>query len=291
MGLNKIETMNPQELFSLYKSLVGPFQEFEKRSYRKRELEWKIKSAAEDAQRTVRFNYKKVIRKAFAHTLIWAIPFLIVFYIIMNVVHVNEEKLFYYYSVSDPAEAVAEAIEEKIEDKLSEKADIAYEIVAAFIICVPLPCLRFLFPLMIVGNVIPEVRHVSQAKKKKEESLKTCEACKELLPQAEAAIQEAWKRIGPFVKYIPPDYRNSSALAFFSKSFFNLKVKNLTEAVNLYDQYLHQQRMEESQREIANAQREAQRESMAAIDALSGQMAYMHDQIQDQIDSLYYRYY
>ena len=129
---------------------------------------------------------------------------------------------------------------------------------------------------MLIRNVISEVLRISRRKKKNEETLIACEkGYKELLPQAEAAMQDAWKKIAPYINSIPQDYRNSQALAFFSNSFFNSKVKNLLEAVNLYDQYLHQQKMEQSQREIAEAQRRSQRESMDAIDALSRQMAYM----------------
>lgn len=271
-------------MFTLYRNLVGPFQEFENQLNSKRKLEWELEREAKNAKETISFNYKRTIQKAFSHTIIWAIPFLIVFWVIGNAIQVKGEKLFYYYD--EPVEEVLGTIE-----VMFFEGSALYEIVAIIIICVPLPCLLFLFPLMIVGNAISEARRISKMKKKKEESIKACETYKEQLPQAEAALQKAWQRIAPYVKYIPPDYRNSSALAFFSKSFFNYKVKNLQEAVNLYDQYLHQKEMEQRQREIIKAQREAQKESMDAIDALSRQMAYMQDQIEDQIDLLHYRYY
>lgn len=94
MEQNTNEKTNWRDLFSLYRDLVGPFQEFEKRLHRKRELEWNRK--ANNVKEIISFSYKRIIRNAFSNTLVWAIPFLIVFYVIVNVVHVNEEKLFYY---------------------------------------------------------------------------------------------------------------------------------------------------------------------------------------------------
>lgn len=255
MEQNKNEMTNWSNLFNLYKTLVGPFQEFENRLCYKRELEW----TAEDAKGTIRFGYKRIIREAFLFTLKCAIPFLIIFWVVYNVVHVESLRNIYdmYIGCIDtPLVALHAQLFEK-EGGLSAIETIYY-LVVRLIEAVPYPCLTFLFPLMIVGSVISRTHGISQAKK----TLKTCE---DVLPQAETAIQDAWKKIAPYIKNIPPNYRNSSALAFFSNSFFNYKVKNLQEAVNLYDQYLHQQRMEQSQREIA----EAQRESMAAIDALS----------------------
>lgn len=261
MEQNTNANTNWRELFSLYRDLVEPFKEFEKQAYNKRTIE----RGASDARGTIDYGYIGIIREAFLHTLKYAIPFLIAFYVITNVARVNGEKLFYYYGM------LVSELGYAIEDLLFENGNVIFEIVATFILLVPFTCLIIFFPLMIVGNVISRTHSISQAKK-------TLKVCEEVLPQAESATQEAWKRIAPYVKKIPPNYQNSSALAFFSNSFFNSKVKNLQEAVNLYDQYLHQQRMEQSQREIA----EAQRESMDAIDALSRQMDYL----QDQIDSL-----
>lgn len=273
---NTNENTNWQELFSLYRNLVGPFKEFEKRSKYKWELEQTLEREPALAKSPISFNFTGTIRDIFSDTLIWAIPFLIVFWVIMNVVQVNGEKLLMdmYTELLDP---VHEAIYAQLSDMVL--IGILVELLVLFVL---FPLLALLFPFMIVRNVISEMRHISQRKKKNEETLKTCEKIRrELLPQAEAAVRDAREKIAPYVEKIPKDYRNSSALAFFSNSFFNSKVKNLQEAVNLYDQYLYRQRMEQSQREIAEAQRKAQRESMDAIDALSRQM----DHLQDQIDS------
>lgn len=286
MEQNTNENTNWNELFSLYRSLVSPFLEYEERSKNKRELERKLEWNVKDAKKPVRFDCKRTIRGVISDILKWAIPFLIVFWVIMNVVQVNGEKL-----LLDMYSELLNPVYDAIYAQLGSMVLIGL-FVELFVFGALCPCLVLLFPWMLVRNVIYRMRWVSQKKKKNEETLKACEkAYKELLPQAEAAIQEAWKKIAPHLNRIPPDYRNSRALAFFSKSFFNGKVKNLQEAVNLYDQYLHQQRMEQGQREIAKAQIKAQKESMAAMDDLSRQMAYMQEELQDQIDSLEYHYY
>ena len=284
MEQNANEMTNWRELFSLYRNLVGPFQELEKRSQRK----WELERTAGSAKGIINFGYKETIGKAFSHTVTWAIPFLIVFYVIMNVVKVNGEKLF--YPVEDLLEHLGDMIglgyiSEIVFNTPSLKSGgiLAGLIELIFVllgiaICYGLfPCVLFLFPLMIIRNVISRSHKISKAKK-------TLKACEEQLPQAEAAIQEAWEGIAPYVKYVPPNYRSSNALAFFSNSFFNFKVKNLQEAVNLYDEHLHKQRMEQGQREMAQAQKDA-------MDDISRQLDYMEDLINSQEYVIYETHY
>ena len=273
MEQNKRQITSWHDLFSLYRDLVGPFQKFEKLSSRQRELERKLEQDAEYAQEKIRFDFKGTIQDIFWDTLKWAIPFLIVFWVILNVVQVNGE-----YLLNDMYGELMYIIHDQLIEEGGTLIDLVYYLGVGIILG---PCLIFLFPFMLIRNVISEVQHISQRKKKNEEILKACEKARmEQLPQLEAAKQDTLKRIAPYFNCIPSNYRNSHALAFFSDSFFNWKVKDIQEAVNLYDQYLHQQRMEQSQREIAEAQGRALRENMDAINALSGQMAYMQGQIQ-----------
>ncbi|MCM1193054.1 MAG: hypothetical protein NC123_01985 [Butyrivibrio sp.] len=272
------------ELFSLYKSLVAPFREYENRLFLTRELERKLKKAAEDVKRPIRFDYKRTIKDIFGDTVKWSIPFLIVFYVILNVVPVNGEKLFDYYD--ELATTLLDLTVEELYVAIYAKTDsglvtLIYGIVGLILGYALLPCLVLLFPVMIVKNMISEARRVSQAKERKKEASEACENYKKMLPQAAAAAQEAQKRIAPYMDYIPPKYQNSRALAFFSESFFNSRVETLKEAVNLYEQYLVTQRQEENQREIAAAQRRAQEENRAAMNDLARQL----DNIQEQIDS------
>ena len=266
MEQNINEDTNWKELFSLYRDLVGPFQEFENRVYHK----WDLEQEIEIARETINFGYKKTIQKALVNTLKWSIPFLGVFYIFINVYKVNGERLSDYWLT------LISLVEETMESTFfNGDASVPQEFLGAFIELV-LPCPIFLLPLMIAGSVISRAHKISKAKK-------TLKTCAEVLPQAETAVQKAWKGIAPYIEKVPQDYRNSQALAFFSNSFFNFKVRNLQEAVNLYDEYLHQQRMEQGQREIQSKIAKSQRETMAAMDALYRQM----DSIQDQISSLY----
>lgn len=270
MEQNTNEITNWRELFSLYSNLVEPFKEFEKRAYNKRTIEL----GASDARGTIDYGYIGIIREAFRHTVKWAILFLAVFWISGFIAYLaNIKSLVAYY------DSLSSELIWAIEDIIFEDGSWIFELVALVILYIPFPCLIFLFPLMIIRNAIHRTHVISKAKK----TLKTCENA---LPQADALLQDAWNSIAPYVEKVPPNYRNSHALAFFSNSFFNFKVRNLQEAVNLYDDYLHKQRMEQSQREML----ETQRESMNAINSLSGQMDYIHAQMdfmQDQISSLY----
>lgn len=274
MGQNTNETTNWRELFSLYRDLVGPFKELEKRAYNKRTIE----QGASDARGTIDYGYIGIIGKAFGHTIKGAIPFLIVYYIIMNVVNLNGESLLNHL------ENLLEPMMEMINGLYNipffhdgTLGQLVYALLGLVIYGGLFPCIFFLFPLMIICNVISRAHKISEAKK-------TLKACEELLPQAEALLQEACKSIAPYVDKIPRDYRNSEALAFFSNSFFNYKVRNLPEAVNLYDQYLHQQRMEQGQREMAKAQRDA-------MEDISRQLDHMEDLINSQEYIIYETHY
>lgn len=270
MGQNINENTNWQELFSLYRSLVRPFQEFEERVRYKRTVE----QEARKSRGTIDDGYMGIIGDAFSHTLKGAIPFLVIFYVILNVVHVNGKKLYYYLQM----------LEDYLGDltpSLKLKAPfiilLILSLVVLFIFYILIPCLVFLFPLMIVGSVISRTHVITKAKK-------TLKDCEDLLPQAEAAIREAYTSIAPYVDKVPQSYRNSHALAFLSSSFFNYKARNLQEAVNLYDQYLHQQRMEQGQREMAAAQK-------AAMDDMFRQLDHMEDLINSQeivVNNYYY---
>ena len=266
MEQNKNEMINWKDLFSLYRDLVKPFQTLENRLYRKQELEWTAGSAKE----TINSGYAGTIRSAFLHTLKWSIPFLGIFWMFGFFTALNAKSPVTYYN------SLTEDLIEAINDILD--GGWIFELVAYLIFDVLLPCLFFLFPLMIVVTAISRAYKISQAKK-------TLKACEKQLPQAETAVREAYKSIAPYVEKVPPNYRNSSALAFFSDSFFNFKVRNLQEAVNLYDQYLHQQRMEQGQREMAQAQKDA-------MDDISRQLDYLHDQMDSmEADINALRYY
>lgn len=266
------ENTNWRELFSLYRDLVGPFKEFENRSYNK----WIIEKAANEARGTIAYGYKGIIGEMFGNTVKGAIPFLIVFYIAVNVIQIDGEKLFHHFEDLVETVPVTNMIFSLYDIPFFQDSDFGTLIFAILVLLfsfVLFPCLIFLFPLMIAITMIYRTHVISKAKK-------TLKSCEDTLPQAEALIQEVRKVIAPHIGKIPRNYRSSAALAFFSDSFFNYKVRNLQEAVNLYDQYLHQQRVEQSQRKMAQAQ-----------EGISRQLDYMQDQMDSmeaEINSLYY---
>lgn len=262
------ERANWQSLFKLYQDLVGPFRDYETRASHKRGLEWE----ASKAKGTIEASYSGTIPSAFSRTLSAALPFLAVFWVLAFITGLGIIKTPFSYYDSITSELIW-----AIEDLLFTDGSMIFELVASFIAIPLLTCLIFVFPLMIVGCVIPRAHKISKAKR-------TLKACEKQLPQAEAATQEALERIAPYANKIPPNYRNSQALAFFANSYFNFKVNNLQEAINLYDQYLHQQRMEQGQREMAMAQQDA-------MNDISRQLDYMEDLINSQeivVNNYYY---
>lgn len=271
-------------MFILYRDLVNPFRKLENLSSRKRELEYKINHQKDD----LHFNYKRTIRDAISDTfeLKWFILFLIVFWVIMNVVPVNGENLFYYYK-----ELLIEPV--VYATPLNEKGIIGIFIFTIMILLIEFvlfPCLICLCPFPLLFSLMM-VRHVNYEKNRITKAKETIRTCEEQLPLVEAAIQETKKIIVPYIGMIPRDYRNSAALHFFSNSYFNFKVRTLPEAINLYDQHLHQQQLEQGQREMAEKMAEAQRRSEDALNDLSMQLAYMQDQIDSQEPVVINNYY
>lgn len=58
------------------------------------------------------------------------------------------------------------------------------------------------------------------------------------------------KILEPYLQYVPPAYRTSRALNYFVDSYINVRVENLSEAVKAYDNYVHQQKVQQEFRQV-----------------------------------------
>lgn len=82
------------------------------------------------------------------------------------------------------------------------------------------------------------------------------------------------------MSFVPPDYRYSEAIEYFFRSFFNQKAETLKEAVILYDNYVHQKKMESAQEFLVQQQILALKE----IEYQNIQLNNIHSKLSD-IDS------
>lgn len=76
------------------------------------------------------------------------------------------------------------------------------------------------------------------------------------------------KILEPYLQYVPPAYRSSHALGYFVDSYINVRVENLSEAVKAYDNYVHQQNVQQGFKQIDARLREIsymQKQSLASM--------------------------
>lgn len=72
---------------------------------------------------------------------------------------------------------------------------------------------------------------------------------------------------GPLTAYVPPDYQYSYAISSMYEYFVNMRARNITEAINLYEDELHKKKMESMQAQILHEQRV--QSAMATVSAVA----------------------
>lgn len=239
--VGNIETV--QDIFGLYARLSGPLKEMERVCDRQETL----KNELNEAKETVSIAFVKPFISAFVWTFCLAIPFIILFLIITNVAHVSDGRaLFDVYDqwLSETA------LGAKFLGILSTDGFWGLVcIVILFVVwCGLFPCIIFLLPTMFVLSVITTVFSAIFAKRviKKNSAM---------IPLLQQEIEDRIQAMAEALSYVPPDYRYSMAIDHFCQSYANQKADSLKEAVNLFDVYLHQQKMEQKQQEILDVER------------------------------------
>lgn len=108
-----------------------------------------------------------------------------------------------------------------------------------------------------------EKRLLEETKKLEERQITIKAECE----QIENDRQKLRKAISDKIGIIPPNYRYQMAVQYIYESFRNMRARNMTEAINLFEEQLHRWKMEASQQqmvELARQQTAAARMSAVA---------------------------
>lgn len=270
---NRIESVD--ELFHLYYQLIQPLKNFEQLCDRQDKLKGKMQEAEETVKSAFFMPFIMALKLTFA----LAIPFVIIFLIVINVCHTGEGvKLFDVYDnwISHTS------FGEWFLGSLPTSGFIGIlGIIAMFVVlCGLAPVIVFLLPAMFVVSVLITIGSVISARS-------AIKNGNEELPQLDAQIEHALGELSEPLGYVPPDYRFSMAVEHFCQSYSNGKVSTLKEAVILFDNYVHQMKMEQGQQEILQSQRELLRK----LDDQSAQLRSLERQVgkvKDKVDSIYW---
>jgi len=192
--------------------------------------------------------------RAIMYTIFAAIPFLILWYILVNQIRNDEDiKLFIIYVEWAENLRLITGIENWLTG-LNEAGFLAafiltilYFLLVTALIFVFIPIVIVLLPLAFVVGTITTIIDVIKGKA-------TIAKNAPLISYLENDTNEMLDALVLPLSFVPPDYRYSDALRFFFSSYSNSKVATLKEAVHLYDDYLHKQRLEEGQERLLQSQ-------------------------------------
>ena len=106
------------------------------------------------------------------------------------------------------------------------------------------------FLSILLTSLIGAFRHMNQQRK----NSKNLKSAKLQFEQIEEQIQNRIQSVTEHLQFIPPSYRHSDAMKYFSRAYLDGKVDNLKEAMESYDTYLHRLNMERSQKMIVQQQ-------------------------------------
>jgi len=205
-------------------------------------------------------------------TLAHAIPFLIVLYIVTNIVKLdNGESLFSLYETWMESEPIFNGLMSKLLDSIDPDKTllnlIAGLIGIVVIIVIP-PCVYVLFPVVFVFCIISGILNRKAARKDVKE-------CAEICEEMDLNIEQLIQILSIPMQMVPSDYQYSDALEYFCNSYINGRVHTLQEAIAAYDTYLHRKKMEHAQEVIHEDQAKIMKEMKEQQDKL--------DRMQDSI--------
>lgn len=232
------------DIFMLYGRLVTPMQELENACERQHQQE----EAVADAKATIGICFLTPFIYAIVWTIALAIPFLIIFWIAGNLIRLEDGVKFasaYIGWYEDlPISNMMEGWGSGIENLFLHFLFILFLGFVEFLVMPNvIVLLPIMFPFGILATIIGVIRAKFVLKKGKKELV-------ELSQQIPSMIE----RLSGPLSFVPPDYRFSEAIEYFYRSFCNQKANTLRDAVILYDNYVHQKKMEASQEELIQQQ-------------------------------------
>lgn len=232
-----------QDLFGLYARLSQPLKEMEKVCERQETLQKELKNAKE----TISSAFITPFVSAIVWTIVLGIPFIILFIIVSNVAHAADGRtLFDVYDNWLSGTAFGQKYLEALPNDASFGSAILL-LLSVVIWSALFPCVIFLLPATFVLSLIVTVISVILAKNVVKKN--TAE-----IPVLQSEIDGRIRAMSDALSYVPPDYRFSMAIDHFCQSYANQKADSLKEAVNLFDVYMHQQKMEQKQQEILDVE-------------------------------------
>lgn len=233
-----------RDLFGLYARLSQPLKEMERVCEQQENLQNEIRSAKE----TIGSAFIRPFTSAIVWTLVLAIPFIILFLIVSNVAHAADGRtLFDVYDQWLSGTAFGQKFLGVLPTGASAGSLIMI-LLSVVVWSAIFPCVIFLLPVMFVLSLIVTIFSVISAKKVVKKN--TVE-----IPVLQSEIDGRIQALSDALSYVPPDYRFSMAIDHFCQSYANQKADSLKEAVNLFDIYMHQLKIEQKQQEILDVER------------------------------------
>lgn len=236
-----------KERFELFYSLIPPLRELESCiDARERAL-----TSRNEAENTLKMPVLSTLISALLYTAAFAVPFLIVFYIVTNVIKLdNGQSLFSAYEALMEKEPLIYAFTGLI-SPLTENGSsfcnfIAILLGIAFVIII-LPCVYILFPIILILCAILGVFSRKIARQDIKE-------CAKIFEEMDFKIEQLTQIIAIPIQMVPLDYQYSEAIEYFCNSYINGRVQTLQEAMDAYETYLHRKKMEHAQEVIHNDQ-------------------------------------
>ena len=186
---------------------------------------------------------------AVLYTFSFAIPFLIVFYIVVNVVKLGGDKSLYsvfeaWLNYSPSVSMVTGWLLPSTDNFLWGLIFIPVGLVFLYAV---VPCIYFFFPVVFVLCTISMIFTMKTAKTDLKESA-------EIIEEMNLSIELLVNELEIPLQAVPSDYQYSEALEYFCNSYMNGRVQTLQEAITAYDTYLHRRKMEHAQEVIHNDQ-------------------------------------
>lgn len=279
-----IEISSDDDLFKLFSRIIEPVSRLEELSKKKKRIEKENR----DASGTLVGDILSGVLSALGSTIKWAIPFAIVFVIVTNLIHTKDgTSWFKLYENMTNEMAVFDWLS-GLMDKITEMGFIFTFVLGLLLIIVSavlglciLPGAMFLFPVLTVIYVIVMIFAYKSDRK-------TLEKNSVLLAEIQEEMDFLVDDLEMPLYFVPPDYRYSEAIMYFCNSYLNGKASSLKEAVILYDNFLHQQRMEQGQEEISYKQNKI----LDELNYQNQQLDSMQREIDDvrrTADSVYWR--
>ncbi|WP_293007299.1 MULTISPECIES: hypothetical protein [unclassified Oscillibacter] len=255
------------DLFNLYRDLIEPVRQYEAVVAKRQAAEGDLHKA----QNTVSSAFILPFTTAISRTLLFAIPWIVLFLIVCNVKHnADGVKWLTLYDTWYGNLWLPTKISEIIApDKVPLWLGIPIAFLRYFIVeNVVAPVVLFLLPLMFAVSIVTTTFAVLNAKM-------VIRAKQQKIEMLDAELAVYLSELSAAITFVPPDYRFSEAIEFFYHSFANGKASTLQEVILQYDDFSHKRRMEQGQQDILEAHNAMLRElsyQTAQIKKLEGKV-------------------